>query len=115
MSSPGFIADRPHRTAGVRYRLAHPARLVAAVLLAIVLATAVFAGAQVMATTAVSAPHRQVVVVQRGESLWSIALQYFPGQDPRVAVYRLQQTNHLDGALIRPGDVLYLPDPADTH
>ncbi len=50
----------------------------------------------------------RVYVVQPTDTLWSIATTHYAG-DPREAVWRLQQRNGLDGALLRPGQRLVLP------
>lgn len=47
-------------------------------------------------------------VVQRGDTLWSIAVEHFSG-DPREGVWELQQRNELPSATIVPGQVLVLP------
>jgi hypothetical protein len=54
------------------------------------------------------AGHRQTYVVRTGDSLWAIAAAHYAG-DPREGVYRLEQRNHLAGALVRPGQRLVLP------
>jgi LysM repeat protein len=54
------------------------------------------------------APPR-VVVVQPGQTLWSIAEGQFPNQDPRQTVDEIDQTNHLHGGLVYPGERLRLP------
>jgi hypothetical protein len=50
--------------------------------------------------------HHQVRV---GETLWSIAERAYPQSDPRDAVYRIQQANRLDDAVIVAGEELVLP------
>ena len=47
-------------------------------------------------------------VVRPADTLWSIASRHYSG-DPREAVWRIQQRNHLSGALLRPGEVIVLP------
>ncbi len=48
-----------------------------------------------------------VVVVQSGDSLWSIAQRLAPGSDPRSVVARLARLNKLaDGAQLVPGQQL---------
>ena len=74
----------------------------AAVIIAL-LAVAVAYGAR----TSNSAGHEQTYVVRVGDTLWSIASSHYGG-DPREAVWRLQDRNHLGGALVRPGDRLVL-------
>jgi hypothetical protein len=51
----------------------------------------------------------RVVVVQPGQTVWSIAEAQFPNQDPRQSVYEIDQTNHLSGGLVYPGERLRLP------
>ena len=51
---------------------------------------------------------RQVYVVRAGDTLWTIASSHYGG-DPREGVYRLQDTNHLAGSIVRPGERLLLP------
>ncbi len=55
-----------------------------------------------------SAGHEQSYVVRAGDTLWSIAASHYGG-DPREAVWRLQDRNHLAGTLVRPGQRLVLP------
>ena len=50
----------------------------------------------------------QVYVVQTGDTLWTIASSHYGG-DPRDGVWRLQDTNHLAGSIVRPGERLLLP------
>jgi len=48
--------------------------------------------------------------VQRGDTLWQIAVeQYDAGLDPRAVVYAIREANGLDGALLQPGQELTLP------
>jgi len=54
-----------------------------------------------------ASPER-VYVVRAGDTLWSIAERSYGG-DPREGVWRLSKRNHLDGALIRPGERLVVP------
>jgi LysM repeat protein len=54
------------------------------------------------------AGHRQTYVVRAGDTLWAIAAAHYAG-DPREGVYRLEQRNHLAGALVHPGQHLVLP------
>jgi nucleoid-associated protein YgaU len=54
------------------------------------------------------AGQEQAYVVRSGDTLWTIASSHYGG-DPREAVYRLEDRNHLAGALVRPGQKLVLP------
>jgi nucleoid-associated protein YgaU len=49
------------------------------------------------------------VVVQQGDTLWSIARSVAGGQDVRIVVDEIQQLNGLDGSTLQPGQVLRLP------
>jgi LysM domain-containing protein len=55
-----------------------------------------------------SAGREQAYLVRGGDTLWSIAASHYAG-DPRQAVWRLQDRNHLAGTLVRPGQRLVLP------
>jgi len=50
-----------------------------------------------------------VVVVQAGDSLWSIAQQVSSNVDPREMVSRIQDLNGLDGAVVVAGQSLVVP------
>jgi nucleoid-associated protein YgaU len=54
------------------------------------------------------AGQEQAYVVRSGDTLWTIAASHYGG-DPREAVYRVENRNHLAGALLRPGQKLVLP------
>jgi nucleoid-associated protein YgaU len=49
------------------------------------------------------------VVVQPGDTLWSVATAVAGGEDVRVVVDRIQALNGLEGAELVPGQVLQLP------
>jgi LysM repeat protein len=49
------------------------------------------------------------VIVQQGDSLWTIAQQVSPGADPREVVSRIRDLNGLRSNLIQPGQVLLVP------
>lgn len=49
------------------------------------------------------------VVVQPGDTLWSIAGDLAPDEDPRGVVDALQAANGLEGAELVPGQVLLVP------
>ena len=54
-----------------------------------------------------AAPDR--VVVNRGDSLWSIAARHYPGDDLQSRIAEIITTNHLNGADLSPGETLTLP------
>ena len=47
-------------------------------------------------------------VVKPADTLWSIAAKHYAGE-PREGVWELQQTNHLRGTTLVPGQRLVLP------
>ncbi|HKC19059.1 MAG TPA: LysM peptidoglycan-binding domain-containing protein, partial [Candidatus Dormibacteraeota bacterium] len=49
------------------------------------------------------------VVVQPGDTLWSIAGARYPGDDVRERVQDIEQANELSGPEIRAGETLRLP------
>jgi hypothetical protein len=51
---------------------------------------------------------RQVVVVQRYDTLWGIAQAHYDG-DIRDAVWRIERANHLGDTTLVPGEKLVLP------
>jgi hypothetical protein len=51
----------------------------------------------------------RAVVVQPGQSLWSIAAQYEPGSDPRNVIQQIIDLNALGSTSIQPGQRLWLP------
>jgi LysM repeat protein len=46
--------------------------------------------------------------VKPGDTLWSIAVNHYAG-DPRDGIWKVEQRNHLSGAVIQPGERLLLP------
>jgi nucleoid-associated protein YgaU len=46
--------------------------------------------------------------VKAYDTLWTIASAHYAG-DVRDGVWQIEHANHLDGAAIRPGEVLLLP------
>lgn len=79
--------------------------LVASAIIAVGL---LFAG-PVAQAGAEAGPEAPVYTVLAGETLWSIAKELAPTQDPRITIDQLMRTNNLRTAEIRPGDVLLLP------
>jgi LysM repeat protein len=52
---------------------------------------------------------RQTIVVQPGQTLWSIAKDFAPQRDVRETVYEIRRINGLDSAMVRSGQILVLP------
>jgi LysM repeat protein len=85
-------------------------RLVAGGLL--VVALSVTAPAVSGAMTGGSAPGAAAgdrYVVQRGDTLWSIAVGRAPGVDPRPVVQAIVDANRVDAGSLVPGQVLVIP------
>lgn len=61
------------------------------------------------------APHgeptrtRAVYVVRAGDTVWSIALRFADGADPREVVDAIGRRNRVDGGEIVPGQALVIP------
>ena len=53
--------------------------------------------------------HYTTVVVQPGDTLWSIASEHYPGDDVRTRVDDIEQANGLPGPAIEVGRTLKLP------
>jgi len=87
-------------------------RIVVVLLVAAVL-TVVFSAGRVSSqagTDRRTAPLAEVVV-QPGDTLWSIAARGLPQQDPRSAVDQVQRLNRLKTPTVVPGQKLVLPRP----
>jgi len=56
-----------------------------------------------------TAPATTTVVVQPGDSLWSIAAARYPGADTRERVDAIERLNGLDSPVIAAGETLQLP------
>ena len=54
-------------------------------------------------------PEYTTVVVQPGDTLWSIAAAHYPAADPREEVLAIEALNGLSGPQIAPGQTLELP------
>ncbi|HTT54187.1 MAG TPA: LysM peptidoglycan-binding domain-containing protein [Streptosporangiaceae bacterium] len=49
------------------------------------------------------------VVVQPGQTLWSIASAAEPTADPRLVIQQIMQVNALSGGIVVPGESLWVP------
>ena len=58
-----------------------------------------------------TAPADVTMVVQPGETLWSIAAARYPADDTRERVDAIERLNGLSGPRIEVGEVLHLPAP----
>ena len=107
---------RPVRT---RVRLTRRGRIVVATLITagvvLVAALAWLAGTTRAEAAGSGSPASAVyhslrsVVVQPGESLWTIATQADPAGDPRTVMQEIVDINALHGTSVQPGERLWLP------
>ncbi len=51
----------------------------------------------------------ETVVVQPGDTLWTIAAAHYPGDDTRTRVDQIEQLNNLSSPVIEAGETLRLP------
>jgi LysM repeat protein len=95
----------------VPVRLTRRGKLVARVVLivaAVIVVVGIAASTRASVDTPPSGPY-PVVVVESGDTLWSIAEQYAPGIDQREAVAEIRRMNHLDSNVVEVGQQLVLP------
>jgi len=57
-----------------------------------------------------TAPVVTTVVVQPGDTIWSIAVAHYPTDDVRARVDDIERANGLSGPRIEAGETLRLPD-----
>jgi nucleoid-associated protein YgaU len=102
---------RVHSTTRRRVRLTRRARLLAVVLtLALGVAIGSWLGPRLGGGDGdLRLAGVQSVVVQPGDTLWSIATGVAGTDDVRAVVDRIEHLNHLEGTLVVPGQVLDLP------
>ena len=96
----GIKPWRAGRAGGVRLSWRAALAVLVAVLTAIGMAVAAHGDAPAAFST---------VVVQPGDTLWSIAAQHYPGDDVRDRVQDIEAANGLHGPQIEAGETLRLP------
>jgi len=118
---PGRLAPGSGRRASAPgpIRLTRRGRIVVAALAVIVAAATaslVWLAVAGQAQASNQAPSRQTsgqrmmrVVVQPGQTLWSIAMRVEPTADPRAVVQQIIDANSLTGPAIQAGQVLWIP------
>jgi LysM repeat protein len=77
----------------------------AKLILALIVVTVAVA---IVARTSSGHGPERTYVVRPADTLWSIAAAKYGG-DPREGIWKIQERNHLEDTLIRPGDRLVLP------
>lgn len=113
MTSDAAVRARvARRNARRGVRLTRRGRVVLVVLLALfaaVLALAIDAARSAAATQRTAEAEYRTVIVQSGDTLWDIARDVAPSDDPRETVQRLLDLNGLSTPVIVPGQELALP------
>lgn len=95
--------------AGASVRLTRRGRAVAFVLFLALAVGMVVVGGQAIGSREAGEPVPvKVVRVQPGDTLWSIAAETAPGEDPRELIARIEQFNDLSGSL-QVGQTLSVP------
>jgi LysM repeat protein len=104
------VLHAPSRPESAPLRLTHRGIVVLAAAVRVLAGSLVLLARVSFASSPSSAPLApQVVTVQPGDTLWSIAGRVAPGRDPRDEVARLQRRNHLGGVDLVPGQQLRVP------
>jgi hypothetical protein len=118
-SGVASLETAPARPVRTRVRLTRRGRIVVAALITacavLVAALAWLAGTARAEAAGSGSPASAVyhslrsVVVQPGESLWTIATQADPAGDPRAVMQEIIDINALHGTSVQPGQRLWLP------
>ncbi|GAA1718107.1 hypothetical protein GCM10009765_78200 [Fodinicola feengrottensis] len=90
-------------------RLTRRGRAVLVIALVLLAAGAAFWSARAMAAQENPSSAPASVVVQPGQSLWSIAVRYDPSRDPSSVIRDIQRLNGLSGLTVWAGYRLVLP------
>jgi LysM repeat protein len=99
-----------HTTAGSHTRLTRRGRVLLLTALVAVLFGAFSLGRSVSEAASPSAqPEQHVVTVEHGDSLWTLAREVAPDNDPREVVALIRDLNDLAGSGLVPGQQLVLP------
>ncbi|MGH2774860.1 MAG: hypothetical protein ACRDJT_05435 [Actinomycetota bacterium] len=111
--TPGRVLRFPTERASARLRhqrLIEGRRRLAALIAALAVVLGVILGGGTGGIAVASKPGApRTVVLQRGDTLWSVATEFAPdGTDPRAYVHALEEINGIEGAA-RAGAQLSLP------
>ncbi len=104
VGSPAKLASGP-------VRLTTRGRIVLATVASVLLSVMVVLSGQITADagSASGGPALAAVVVQPGESLWSIASEVAPAADPRETIALIRDLNGMQGSTVVPGQSLVVP------
>lgn len=103
-----------HTSHAPRLRLTRRGRavitlLVAALIFAAIAIAATFGATRAVASNDATAADFGYVVVQPGDSLWSVATELDPSSDPRDVIAEIIRLNQLDGSGVQAGEALAVP------
>lgn len=92
-------------------RLTRRGRLVLVALVAFVVVVVALAGAASVSavTSAPEGPATATVVVAPGQTLWEVAEEVAPDEDPRDVIAAIAELNDLPGSIVAPGQSLIVP------
>jgi len=114
---PGIATSaRAHRQVGTaRKGWSLRARLVALLIVTAVLLgiNALLGGLPADAANLQPQPGEVVVIVQPGDTLWTLAQEAAPQLDPRAAILQIRQVNDLPDSSLMTGQRLVIPSFAD--
>lgn len=112
----GSASIHPVIVTGTRLRMTARGRRVLAAIIAAPVALALgwvaLGASSAVADTETSAADRvtfETVTVGEGDSLWAIAAEVAPNEDPRDVVDKIAELNQLGSSLVDVGDVLAIP------
>ncbi|MBQ8164700.1 MAG: LysM peptidoglycan-binding domain-containing protein [Clostridia bacterium] len=103
------ICGRDERAAYRRKKELHKKAITVAV---IVMAVTILTGGMLIALAKDNADAQteySELIVENGDTLWSIAKENFPDSDPRDVIQEIREINGLDGFTIYSGKVLLIP------
>lgn len=83
-----------------------PVMLIAAAILTLI---GLFTSPVLAGSVAPSSVDAVKVTVMEGDSMWSIAQQVSPGQDPRATIEQIQELNSINGKSLRVGQEIFVP------
>lgn len=109
----GPEGGRGRTASGRAWRFRRPSALLrsrAAAMLMVLLLTGLVASLLATASQASSPGEPAVVVVQPGDTLWSVVSRHAPSRDPYGRIEEIRRLNDLSGHTIHPGQRLRLPD-----
>lgn len=110
----GPVLEGPVLEGSMRLRLTRRGRFVLGALVTVVIAAlfalvATFGASQAAASNESSAAKFSYVVVQPGDSLWSVATALDPASDPRDVVAEIVRLNQLESSGVQAGQPIAVP------